>query len=444
MRFFLLGASNAINPNAIPSHIIKQWQDLGLITYLGENSDVRPFIAQSSCVVLPSYYKEGVPRSLLEALAMGKPIITTINSGCTELITLKNSLDSRYIRALATQSNPKISYIQGENGFLCLPKNALSLYGAIKAFDTQAHKNYMRAALTKATSYNIAHILSIYTNKAQAILGCLRDTRDSSKLDSSKPTSPHHTKSHAPKPRICFVSNTCFGMYNFRLQVLLALKQDYEIHIIAPFDTTTPKLLENGFFVYDINMDSKSTNIYSDIRFVIALRKYFRLIKPKLVFNYTIKPAIYSSILLNLYKIPNIAIITGLGYVFIDGGFKKKVLKQIVTLLYKIALKRTKEVWFLNNDDKQEFLDLHLITTHQAFVLQSEGVDLEYFKPDFIPNPNFTPQNKAQEEYLNTPINDGETRFLLIARMLWDKGIGEFVEAARMIQEEASNGGGVI
>lgn len=89
LKFLLLGASDCNNPKAITKKQILQWQEEGIITYLGANKDVRPFIESSSCVVLPSFYKEGVPRVLLEAMSMGKPIITTNVSGCKELITPK-------------------------------------------------------------------------------------------------------------------------------------------------------------------------------------------------------------------------------------------------------------------------------------------------------------------------------------------------------------------
>lgn len=86
LRFLLLGASDCANPSAITKEQLKTWESQALITYLGESSEVRDHIGSCSCVVLPSYYKEGVPRVLLEAMSMGKPIITTNVSGCKECI----------------------------------------------------------------------------------------------------------------------------------------------------------------------------------------------------------------------------------------------------------------------------------------------------------------------------------------------------------------------
>lgn len=226
---------------------------------------------------------------------------------------------------------------------------------------------------------------------------------------------------------LAFVSNTCFGMYNFRLQVLKSLqKSGFTIHIIAPFDASTQALNQEGFITHNLYLDSRSLNPFKDFRTTYTLYKLLKHIRPALVFNYTIKPAIYSSSVCNFLKIQNIAIITGLGYVFINdkgekSSVKKSILRSIVCKMYRFALKKTQKVWFLNNDDKQEFLSYNLITQNQAFLLDSEGVDTEYFSPKS--HKDSAPQ--AQEEIV----------FLLVARMLWDKGVGEFVKAAKMVQE---------
>ncbi len=84
IRFQLLGSSDCNNPSAISKEQILAWEKQGVIEYLGETKDVRPFVESASCVVLPSSYKEGVPRVLLEAMSMGKAIIATNIAGCKE------------------------------------------------------------------------------------------------------------------------------------------------------------------------------------------------------------------------------------------------------------------------------------------------------------------------------------------------------------------------
>ena len=99
VRFLLLGQFDVANPAAIPEAKIEQWQSEGTIDYLGKTDDVRPYIEAADCIVLPSYYREGIPRSLLEAAASAKPIITTDSVGCRDTVE------------------------DGVTGFLCQPKN---------------------------------------------------------------------------------------------------------------------------------------------------------------------------------------------------------------------------------------------------------------------------------------------------------------------------------
>jgi glycosyltransferase involved in cell wall biosynthesis len=85
-EFRILGFADTQNPSAITMATVKRWTDEGVVTYLGDTRDVRPFIADADCVVLPSYYREGVPRTLLEAASMGKPVITTDMPGCRRVL----------------------------------------------------------------------------------------------------------------------------------------------------------------------------------------------------------------------------------------------------------------------------------------------------------------------------------------------------------------------
>ncbi|WP_305862915.1 glycosyltransferase [Helicobacter cholecystus] len=380
ISFQLVGKCDNSNPSSIPLKVIKQWEAEGLVKYLGECEDIRPIIAQSSCILLPSY-REGVPRVLLEAMSMQKPIITTNVSGCKECIK-------------SPQKHGEI--FLGENGIMAKAKDSHSLFYAIKTFLSlsQSQKETMgRAAREYAIErFDISKTIQTYKQKV---------------------------KLYAKKGKnLVFVSNTSFGMSNFRLEVLQALRDEgYTIHIIAPKDYSTQTLLENGLIFHPLKINSKGINPIEDFSTFSCIYKLLKHINPSLVFNYTIKPVIYSSLACNLLSLPNIAITTGLGYVFIGGGLKKRVLRRFVCMLYKIALHKTQEIWFLNNDDREVFLSYNIIKKEKSTLLDSEGVNTAHFYPQVF---------KENEDIV----------FTLIARMLWDKGVGELIECIKDLNQK--------
>ncbi len=110
VRFVMAGEIGVANPSAIPSATIAAWDAEGIVRYAGFSADIREQIREADCVVLPSYYREGVPRTLLEAASMGKPLITTDNVGCREAVD------------------------EGVNGYLCRPRDAADLAAAMRRF----------------------------------------------------------------------------------------------------------------------------------------------------------------------------------------------------------------------------------------------------------------------------------------------------------------------
>ena len=401
--FYLLGSANCNNPNAINEEFLYS-QSHAL--YLGSNDDVRAFIKKASCIVLPSYYKEGMPRILLEAMAMGKPIITTNTNGCKELIKIKKNINA--------------NVIEGENGFLIKSRDINALKTAMELFIESKNKENMGIeSIKESKKYNINNIIEIYQST-------LRELKIGKK--------------------ILFISNSSSSMLNFRINILLSLQnKGYEIHILSPYDKAT-KILENyGFHCNSIDFDTKSINPIANVKLLLKMQKMIKNIAPNCIFTYTIKPLIYGSFIANYYSIPNIAIITGLGYVFINENdeermlkrlfekMKKKILRVIITLLYRKTIRKSNEVWLLNNDDKNELMNLDILNSNVR-VLPSEGVDLDYFNANFTFDKSFKLENKEQENYLFN--DENEIRFLLIARMIKDKGIYEFIKAAKLIEKK--------
>ncbi|WP_339332067.1 glycosyltransferase family 4 protein [Aeromonas caviae] len=217
------------------------------------------------------------------------------------------------------------------------------------------------------------------------------------------------------KKKLVFVANTAWSMFNFRHGLLSRLIYDgYQLTIIAPRDEFSDKLHKMGCAVVDLPMEAKGTNPLQELRLIYTLYRIYQQITPDFIIHYTIKPNVYGSLAAKMAGIPSLAITTGLGYTFVNDNFIAKIARQ----LYKMAFRYPKEVWFLNEDDRQAFLAYSLVSENKAKLLHGEGVNVSHFSP-------------ISSSSANNP-----TTFLLIARMLWDKGIGEYIEAARVIKSK--------
>lgn len=215
--------------------------------------------------------------------------------------------------------------------------------------------------------------------------------------------------------RILFVSNSSFSMYFFRKGILCYLiSQKYEVHVIAPRDYKTEDLKQLGCIFHELNFHTKNTNPLKDFRVLIGLYKLYRSIRPEIIFQYTIKPNIYGSLAAKLNGIKSIAVITGLGYAFLTDNW----INKLVQFMYKASLRYSESTWFLNTDDLTLFTERKIVSTKKAFILPGEGVNTSEFLP------------------VSTPTEKPQRIFLMIARVLWDKGIREYVEAARLVKKE--------
>ncbi|WP_434715460.1 glycosyltransferase family 4 protein [Paraburkholderia sp. A3RO-2L] len=213
---------------------------------------------------------------------------------------------------------------------------------------------------------------------------------------------------------VVLVCNTAWAIYTYRQGFLRALNAaGAQVTVIAPRDRTFEPLAAMGCDCIDLHVASKGTNPLDDLRTLLALFKHYRGLKPDVVFHYTIKPNIYGSVAAGLACVPSVAVTTGLGYVFIQ----KSRAAQVAKRLYRFAFRFPREVWFLNRDDESAFKQQNLLVhPERARLLHGEGVDVE--------------------EYAFTPLPEREEfAFVLIGRLLWDKGVGEYVEAARQLRE---------
>ncbi len=214
---------------------------------------------------------------------------------------------------------------------------------------------------------------------------------------------------------VILVANTSWYLHNFRLGLIKALlARQYVVSTLAPEDEFSDKLRETGCLHFHLTMDNKGLNPVGDLMMKKKLSEIYREINPDLILHYTIKPVIYGSTAAAKLNIPFINNITGLGTAFI----KRNWVTWLVKWLYRLSQKNANQVFFQNTDDKELFKREKLIPENvPQDVIPGTGINTDHFNVRPYPESN--------------PVT-----FLLIARLLWDKGVGEFVEAARQIKLE--------
>lgn len=202
---------------------------------------------------------------------------------------------------------------------------------------------------------------------------------------------------------------------NFRAGLIRAMMHTgYEVVAVAPPDEYAPQLEGLGCRFVPLPMDNQGVSPCHDL---LLLWRYFRLLRreqPAAYLGYTIKPNTYGSFAAHILGIPVVNTIAGLGTAFIRGGWLVRVAKG----LYRLGLSRSRRVFFQNADDRNIFLQAGLVSADQAGLLPGSGIDLAHY----VPMPGAT--RHAAEPF----------KFLLVARLVWDKGVGEFAEAARLVR----------
>lgn len=219
------------------------------------------------------------------------------------------------------------------------------------------------------------------------------------------------------RKRIAIVANSTWNIHNFRTNVIEQLQQeDYEVFVIAPMDKYIhyKKRFPSITHIPLKRLHRDSINPWKDLRLTFELYRIYKKIKADIVLHYTVKPNIFGGTAAWLNNIPSIAVVTGLGYAFIHNGFIKKVTKW----LYRLTSRFHKKIIFENRDDRLLFVEERLIQPAQGISIKGCGVDSSFFSP--YPN----------------GIEKDKTTFTFIGRLIYDKGISEFIEAAKLIRQK--------
>lgn len=217
---------------------------------------------------------------------------------------------------------------------------------------------------------------------------------------------------------ISLISNSAKAFINFRKELIEFIKKlNFEVTCFAPdIDSESAILLRRlGAKPVVYTLSRTGINPVKELISIFSLAAAIRREKPDIIFCFQIKPAIYGSIGAFLNRNDNLFVmIEGLGYVFTDNKIKTRLLRKLIKILFRTTLKRAKKIFFLNNDDKKEFIKLKIINPERTIVLGGIGVDLEewsYSEPDL-----------------------SETSFIFVGRLLKEKGILDYLEAARMVK----------
>ncbi len=217
--------------------------------------------------------------------------------------------------------------------------------------------------------------------------------------------------------KILLFANTDWYLYNFRLAQVQALRErGDEVVLVSPDGPYGPRMQALGVRWLPFSLARRGLNPFAEIQTVVRLTNLYRREKPDLVHQFTVKCVLYGSLaclLLGIRFIVNS--VTGLGYVFLEGGGRRPWLRGFIKSSYRLVLRHT-WVIFQNPDDQSVFLESHLVDPKQVALIRGSGVDIQRFSP--------------------RPEPSGLPLVVLPGRMLWDKGVGEFVEAARVLQSE--------
>lgn len=237
-------------------------------------------------------------------------------------------------------------------------------------------------------------------------------------------STPAKTPAGDPPAKIVLFANTDWYLYNFRQSLARALRdRGHPLLLVSPDGDYGPKLIEAGFDWRPLPMRRRSINPLAEASLVLHLARLLRREKADIVHGFTLKPAVYGALAGALADVRRVNAVAGLGYVFISDEILARLLRPVVRGLAKLAFDDSRARLIVQNpDDHAAFVDSGLVRAERSHIIPGSGVDCSRFKAS---------------ERVRKP---GEPlRILLAARMLWDKGLAEFVDAARHLKAEGRN-----
>lgn len=209
--------------------------------------------------------------------------------------------------------------------------------------------------------------------------------------------------------RVAIVLNASWNIVNFRMGLLKGIAAaGHEVIAIAPRDEFSDRI---PFEYHELPMNARGTNPVRELGLLADMIRVFRKARPDVLLTFTPKPNIYGSLAARALGIPVIANVAGLGTMFTGGALARLLMEG----LYRVAFGKTAHVFFQNEEDREYFTGKGIVPSVRSSRIYGSGVDLERFVPQASPS--------------SPPLT-----FLLVSRLLWEKGVGDYVQAARMVK----------
>ncbi len=218
--------------------------------------------------------------------------------------------------------------------------------------------------------------------------------------------------------KVLLFANTDWYLYNFRLPLAQAIRdQGHEVVLLSPPGKYSKALGQAGFRWVAFPLVRRRLDPFSEMITILRLVRLYGRERPDLVHHFTVKCVLYGSLAAHLNRVKAVVnAVTGLGYLFTDSSPLAGLLKSLVKELYRIVLKRT-QVIFQNPDDHRAFLEQHLVSRKNCHLIRGSGVDTKRFQP-------CANGSAGSKKYI-----------LLASRLLWTKGLAEYVEAAKIVRQ---------
>ena len=219
--------------------------------------------------------------------------------------------------------------------------------------------------------------------------------------------------------KITIIANSAWNILNFRRALIIELlKNKYQVVVVAPEDKYVGEIKKLGVnFIPLSNLNRKGTNPLRELRLIWEFYEIYKRERIDLSLNYTIKPNIYSTIAASLLGIKTVCTVTGLGYSFLNDNLVSRFAKY----LYGVAFRRASVVIFQNDDDCELFIKTRLVKKEKTKIIYGSGINCQYYLPE--------PKNSDTSPFV----------FLFVGRLLYDKGIVEFLESADLVKKQHEN-----